>query len=146
MGTKTVMAADHREWQVQRHIEWTTPAVGDEFEHDVDGGRGAVVLILSMLAFFWLVLIVWAPSDVHFPWFYWIIALAGIGFFPTRWLLRRPFTIVARTQGGYDLPAEHWSGMVRGLAAAREETRVVVRSLRNRSTPGHADSPLQPVN
>lgn len=36
--------------------------------------------------------------------------------------------------------------MVRGLATAREETKVVVRSLKNRSTPGHADSPLQPIN
>jgi hypothetical protein len=36
--------------------------------------------------------------------------------------------------------------MVRGGSRAREEMRVVVRSLRTRATPGHADSPLQPVN
>lgn len=152
MGTKTVIAADNREWQVQRHIEWTTPAMGDEFEHDVDGGRGAVVLVLSTLGFFWVMLLVWAPGGfvaegaLVFPWFYWIVVIVVVGFFPGRWLLRRPYTIVAKTQGGYDLPAEHWSGMVRGVSAAREETRVVVRSLRNRSTPGHADSPLQPIN
>ena len=69
-----------------------------------------------------------------------------VGFFPVRWYFRRPWTIVAETQGGYDLPAEHWTGMVRGQAAAREETRVVLRSLRTHATPGHADSPLQPVN
>ena len=49
MATKTVIAADNREWQVRRNIEWSTPAMGDEFEHDVDGGRGAMVLILSSL-------------------------------------------------------------------------------------------------
>lgn len=146
MGTKTVIAADNREWQVQRQIEWTTPAVGDEFEHDVDGGRGAVVLILTTLAFFWVMLVIWRPDGVVFPWFYWLVVIVGVAFFPGRWLLRRPFTIVAKTQGGYDLPAEHWSGMVRGMSSAREETRVVVRSLKNRSTPGHADSPLQPIN
>lgn len=146
MTTKTVIAADYREWQVSRRIEWTTPAVGDEFEHDVDAGNGAVVLILGTLAFFWLVLIVWVPDGVVFPWFYWLVVIVGLGFFPFRWLLRRPFMITAKTQGGYDLPPEKWTGMVRGLATAREETKVVVRSLKNRSTPGHADSPLQPIN
>ncbi len=47
---------------------------------------------------------------------------------------------------GYDLPAEHWTGMVRGRGRAKEEMRVLVRSLRTRATPGHADSPLHPVN
>lgn len=146
MGTKTVIAADNREWQVRRNIEWSTPAMGDEFEHDVDGGRGAVVLILSALILFWVVILVWAPSGVYVPWFYWLVLLVGVAFFPARWYLRRPWTIVAKTQGSYELPPEHWAGMVRGGAAAREETRVVLRSLRTRATPGHADSPLQPVN
>ena len=146
MGTKTVMAADNREWQVRRNIEWSPPAMGDEFEHDVDGGRGAVVLIISALVLFWVVVLVWTPSGVYVPWFFWLIVVVGVGFFPMRWYLRRPWTIVAKTQGNYDLPAEHWTGMVRGGSAAREETRVVLRSLRTRATPGHADSPLQPVN
>jgi hypothetical protein len=146
MATKTVIAADNREWQVRRNIEWSTPAMGDEFEHDVDGGRGAMVLILSSLVLFWVVVFVWLPTHVYMPWFYWLAIIVIVGFFPVRWFFRRPWTIVAETQGGYDLPAEHWTGMVRGQAAAREETRVVLRSLRTRATPGHADSPLQPVN
>ena len=36
--------------------------------------------------------------------------------------------------------------MVRGGAKAKEELRIVVRRLRTQGTPGHADSPLQPVN
>jgi hypothetical protein len=36
--------------------------------------------------------------------------------------------------------------MVRGRGRAQDEMRVVIRSLRTRATPGHADSPLHPVN
>jgi hypothetical protein len=146
MGTRTVAGADGRTWSVRRNIEWTTPAMGDDFEHDVDGGRGAAVLILSALFLFWVVLVLWAPSTVHIPWWMALLALVAVLFFPIRWYLRRPWTIVAETDGGYDLPAEHWSGMVRGGTKAREEMRVVIRSLRTRATPGYADSPLQPVN
>ena len=78
MTTKTVIAADYREWQVSRRIEWTTPAVGDEFEHDVDAGNGAGVLILGTLVFFWLVLVVWVPGGVVFPWFYWLVVIVGL--------------------------------------------------------------------
>jgi hypothetical protein len=151
MSARTVDAADGRRWSVRRNIEWTTPATGDDFEHDVDGGRGAAILILSALFMFWLVLFVWTPDLVNVPWYLWILAVAVLLFFPVRWLLRRPWTLVAETEGlmrgeQVILPAEHWTGLVRGGARAREETRVVIRSLRTRATPGHADSPLQPVS
>ncbi|WP_098956942.1 hypothetical protein [Pseudonocardia sp. N23] len=148
MASKTVAGADGRSWSVRMNIEWSTPAVGDEFEHDVDGGRGAAIMILSSLLLFWVVLIFWSPSLVTVPFYLWFIAAFAILFFPFRWYLRRPYTIVAETEGAYDtdLPAEHWSGMVRGRSRAKEEMRVVVRSLRTRATPGHSDSPLQPVN
>ena len=67
MGSKTVAGVDGRMWSVRRNVEWSLPATGDDFEHDVDGGRGAAVLILSALFFFWLVVIVWAPAQVHVP-------------------------------------------------------------------------------
>lgn len=146
MRAKTVAGADGRTWAVRRNIEWSTPATGDDFEHDVDGQRSGVVLVLSMLVLFWVILVLWAPTQVHVPTWFYVIGAAIVAFFPVRWYLRRPWTIVAETDGGYDLPAEHWTGMVRGGARAREEMRVVVRSLRTRATPGHADSPLQPVN
>ncbi len=146
MGTKTVTGVDGRSWSVRRNIEWSVPATGDDFEHDVDGGRGAAVLILSSLFVFWLIVVVWKPTFVHVPWWLWLISIAVIGFFPVRWLLRRPWTIVAETAGSYDLPAERWTGMVRGGSKAKEELRIVVRRLRTQGTPGHADSPLQPVN
>jgi hypothetical protein len=83
---------------------------------------------------------------VHVPWYLWLVAIAVLSFFPVRWLLRRQWTLVAETNGGYDLPAEHWTGLVRGRTRAKEEMRVLIRSLRTRATPGHADSPLHPVN
>ncbi|MBC3193178.1 hypothetical protein H7X46_19135 [Pseudonocardia sp. C8] len=143
--TRQVNAADGRRWVVRQRIEWTTPAIGDDFEHDVDGGRGAVVPVLSAVVLFWTLLIVWAPDGVHVPWWLWLFAVVGIGFFPLRWLNHRPYTIVAETAGSHEYPAELWTGMVRGRSAAREEVRIVIRSLQGRATPGHADSPIQPV-
>jgi formamidopyrimidine-DNA glycosylase len=70
MGTKTVIGADQREWQVKRNIEWSTPATGDEFEHDVDGGRGAALMILSSLFLMWVVVFAWKPAGVNVPWVY----------------------------------------------------------------------------
>jgi hypothetical protein len=148
MRTKTVAGADGRTWSVRRNIEWSSPATGDDFEHDVDGQRTGVVFILSALILFWVVLLLWRPEGLHVPGYYWVIAFAVLSFFPIRWYLRRPWTIVAETEGGYDEQGgpEHWTGMVRGGSRAREEMRVVIRSLRTRATPGHADSPLQKVN
>lgn len=148
VGTKTVLGVDGRSWSVRRNIEWSLPATGDDFEHDVDGGRGAAVLVLSALFVFWVILVVWSPRLVHIPWYLWAIAVVIVLFFPFRWWLRRPWTVVAETAGSLskDHPAERWTGHVRGSAKAREEIRIVTRRLRSQGTPGHADSPLQPVN
>lgn len=146
MRAKTVIGVDGREWSVRRNIEWSPPATGEDFEHDVDGGRGAAVLILSSLFVFWLILVVWTPAQVHIPWLLWVLALMVVLFFPVRWWLRRPWTVVAETAGSYDLPAERWTGLVRGGGKSKEELRIVIRRLRTQGTPGHADSPLQPVN
>ena len=32
---KTVAGVDGRMWSVRRNIEWSVPATGDDFEHDV---------------------------------------------------------------------------------------------------------------
>ena len=104
------------------------------------------MLSLSSLFVFWLILLVWSPAQVHIPWELWLVGLLILAFFPIRWWLRRPWTVVAETTGSYDLPAERWTGLVRGGAKAKEELRIVVRRLRTQGTPAHADSPLQPVN
>jgi hypothetical protein len=148
---KTVTAGDGRTWEVTRKIDRSPPAVGDNFEHDVDGGRGAVVMVVCALIVFGIVIVAWpilSRSQVHVPVGYWFLALVILGFFPVRWYLRRPWTIVAETEGHYaaDAGAERWVGNIRGISRAQEEMRVVVLSLRQRGTPGHADSPLQPVS
>ena len=86
MKSKTVIDVNGRTWQVRRNIEWSLPATGDDFEHDVDGGRGAAVLILSALFLFWVVLFVWAPPQVHIPWSCWSGPRSScVLFFPVRW-------------------------------------------------------------
>jgi hypothetical protein len=136
-----------REWSLRRSIEWSPPFnEEDQFEHDVDGGRGAVVFILSSLVFLWVVLFIWLPDNIHFPWFYWLALIVILGFFPVRWVLRRQWKIVAETVGAYDQPAERWQGLVRGWTRSNEELRIVKRRLETQGTPGHADSPLQPMN
>jgi hypothetical protein len=148
VGTKTVLGVDGRSWSVRRSIEWSLPATGDEFEHDVDGGRGTAVLVLSVLFLFWVILVVWSPRLVHIPWYLWALAAVVVLFFPVRWLLRRPWTVVAETAGSLnkDHPAERWTGHVRGTVQSREEIRIITRRLRTQGTPSHADSPLQLVN
>ncbi len=131
---------------MRRNIEWSVPATGEDFEHDVDGGRGAAGLVLSALFVFWVVLIIWKPAEVHIPWFYWLVLFIIVVFFPIRWILRRSWTVVAETVGGYDQPAERWTGLVRGEAKSREEMRIMKRRLETQGTPGHSDSPLQPVS
>lgn len=153
MATRTVVGLDGRTWAVRRNVERSVPATGDEFEHDVDGGNGAAIVVLAVLALFWVVLVAWAllpGSRVHVPLYLWIGAGLIALFFPVRWWLRRPWTVVAETDGAYDeenkTPAERWTGLIRGSARAGEEMRIVERRLRTSGTPGHADSPLQPVN
>jgi hypothetical protein len=151
MARKTVYAGDGRTWEVTRRMDWSPPAMGDEFEHDVDGGRGAVVMVVCALIVFGVAVVAWpllSGSEVYVPWPYWLVAVIIVLFFPVRWVLRRPWKIVAETDGHYgaDAGREHWVGKVRGVGKAQEEMRVVILSLRQRGSPGHADSPLQPVS
>ncbi len=144
--SKVVTGSDGRTWTVRRRLDWTMPATGDEFEHDVDGGRTAALVILSTLILFYVALFMWMPTEVHVPWWIVLAGIVVVSFFPIRWALRRPWTLVAQTPGGYDLDPEHWVGTVRGVSKAREETRIVIRSIRTRASPAYADGPLQPVS
>jgi hypothetical protein len=144
--SKTVTGSDGRTWTVRRRMEWSMPATGEDFEHDVDGGRAAATVILSTLALFYLAIFSWMPADVYVPWWILLIGLLALSFFPTRWVLRRPWTLVAQTPGSYELPAEHWVGKVRGVTKSKEEMKIIVRQIRIRATPAYADGPLQPVS
>ena len=148
---KIVRAADGRQWMVRQQLEWTDPVADDDFEHDMEGGRFASIGIVALMGLLWVALATWAMTDsedvIRTPW--WIIAvLIGVAvFFPIRWVLRRPRTLVAETPGGSDGSApERWVGWVRGTTAARDEMNHTIRSLVTRATPAYADSPLQPVS
>ena len=146
MQARTVAGADGRTWSVRRNIEWKPPATGDDFEHDVDGGRGAVLLILSALFLFWVVLIIWSPPLVHIPWYLWLIAVVVLAFFPVRWICAARGRSSPRPAAATTCPPSTGRAWSAAAARAKEEMRVLVRSLRTHATPGHADSPLQPVN
>lgn len=141
---QTVHGVDGRVWTVDTRREWGLPTGEDGFEHDVTSTQGAVVIMASLFLF-WLVLIVWKPAGVIIPWFFWVIGLIVFGYFPTRWLMKRPVIISVETAGSYDMSAERWVGQLRGLQRLREERKIIVRRLRTQGTPGHADSPLQPI-
>lgn len=150
--SKTVIGADDRQWTVRRNIEWSRPATNAEFErefeHDVDGGRAAAVMILSTLFLFYVVLIVWEPAQVHTPWWLILIGILIIAFFPIRWALRRPWTLIAETPGVYgaDKPPERYLGNVRGVTRSREEFRQIVRRIQTQGTPTYVDGPLEKQN
>jgi hypothetical protein len=143
---RVVRAADGRQWAVRSRLEWTDPVVEEEFEHDVSGGRiGAVFMVVVLIALF-LALVTAIPDDVRVPaWLLLAMALLVL-FFPARWLVRRPWTLVAETPGLNEMPSERWVGSVRGFFTARHEAGRAAKHLREYATPDRdGDGPLQPV-
>ena len=147
---KIVRAADDRQWMVRQKLEFTNPITTEEFEHDMEGGRLASMAIVSLMGLLWIALFAWyfgGGQGVVIPAWMWVVLALVASFFPIRWLLRRPHTLVAETPGGADgSAAERWVGSVRGVGPAREELLRIVKSLQTRATPASADSPLQPVS
>ena len=145
---KIVRAVDGRQWMVRKKLEWVDPSTEEDFEHDMEGGRFAAIGILSLIGLLWVALIAWAVTfhdTVSVPWWVRVVLVSIAAFFPLRWVLRRPRTLLAETAGGTDGSGpERWVGWVRGTTNAREEMERTVRNLRDRGTPAYADSPLQP--
>lgn len=143
---RPVTGADGRVWTLRSQLEWRKPATADDFEHDVAGGYAAVGSMSALLVVLTLVLIIWRPDDVIVPgWVILIIALVVL-FFPIRWLLRRPWTVVAETYGDpeTDKPAERWVGTVRGMFGVRSEIARIRRSIEREALPSFS-GPLHPV-
>jgi hypothetical protein len=143
---RLVTGADGREWVLRSQLEWRRPATADDFEHDVAGGLGPAVAMIILTVLFCVALIVWMPDDVLVPgWLLPALALVVL-FFPLRWVLRRPWTIVAETEGGLgdQLPAERWVGTIRGLFSVHGHVARVKKSI-----PRHAladfEGPLHPI-
>lgn len=143
---RLVQGEDGRDWVVRADMEWRQPATADNFDHDVAGSYGpgiAMVVVTVVLA---LVLIVWTPASVTVPaWVIFALLLIAL-FFPLRWILRRPWKVVAETEGDMtgDRPAERWVGNVRGMFTVRGEVTKVAKTIQRHSLPDF-DGPLHPV-
>lgn len=146
--TRQVTAEDGRQWTVRSKLEWREPAVGDQFEHEVASGRvGGVFMLIVLLAFI-VALAVLTPDAVVVP--PWLIAafVVLVLFFPVRWLVRLPWTLVVETNdsAGEQQP-ERWVGNVRGVFNARNEAARAAKHLKKYSMPDReGDGPLQHVD
>jgi hypothetical protein len=145
--TRVVRGADGRMWTVRSGVEWSEPVTEETFEHDVGSGRIAGVLMAGILLALVIFLIAWRAPSVRVPGLLVLALLALVLFFPARWLIRRPFRLVAETPGGLEEPAEKWVGRVRGYMTARQETTRAAKHLEVYAVPDReGDGPLQPVN
>ena len=134
-----------RLWSVYSRIEWTDPEAEEEFEHDVGGGQVTAMILLIVLFVLLIGFIYLTPPSVRFPaWLALAFALL-ILFFPVRWLVRRPWTLIAQTEEP-DVIADRWVGRVRGYFSARSEIARAHRHLRRYAVPDRdGDGPLRPV-
>jgi len=123
--TRTVIDVYARTWHVRDGIEWGARRRAD----DAVGGRGtarvvsvaaAVVVLLSGWRYVSLI-----PGPVLGSTLLVVAVLLVV-----RWLLRRPWSIVAETPGTYDNEAERWRGVVYGYVGRGEEVRRTIRELR----------------
>jgi hypothetical protein len=145
MTVRTVTGRDGRQWTVRSHLEWRPPATSDDFEHDVSVGSAAAIVLLVLVLALGTILIVWTPEDVVVPAWVVLLVLLLVLFFPTRWALRRPWTVVAETgENTPDQPIEKWVGVVRGVFTVRQQVNRVAKSIEDDAVPG-LEGPLQPV-
>jgi uncharacterized protein (DUF983 family) len=143
---RVVRAADGRVWTLQSDMEWRTPATADDFEHDISAGRGPAMVLLFLVAVLAVVLVVWTPPDVRVPLWLVLIIVLILLFFPLRWALRRPWTVVAATgDDGEGRPTEKWVGTVRGVFNVRQQVNRIARNIADESIPGMS-GPLKPVS
>lgn len=148
--TRVVRGADGRMWTLRSEMEWRQPATADDFEHDVSGGNLSAWVLLGLVIVLAIVLVVAIPEDVVAPWsskMLWLglLIVLAILFFPARWALRRPWTVVAETgDNGEGEPEERWTGSVRGVFTVRQQVNRIAKDIQIDSQPG-LEGPLQPV-
>ena len=88
-------------------------------------------MLLGLLALFVVALFIWRPGPVVVPYWFLLILLLGLLFFPVRWLIRRPWTLVANTPGSQEEEsAERWVGIVHGVVTIRQTAAKVAQGHR----------------
>ncbi|WP_156758412.1 DUF983 domain-containing protein [Actinokineospora pegani] len=144
--TRQVRDVNGRLWTVRGTLTWRTPATEDDFEHDVAAGYVPGIMMLGLVALLGVVLITWMPEDVVAAgWVLLLLAVLAL-FFPARWALRRPWTLIAETgDDGDGEPTERWVGTVRGYFAARGELGRIAKNLGADSQPSY-EGVLKPIN
>ncbi|WP_190819693.1 DUF1656 domain-containing protein [Saccharopolyspora pogona] len=142
---RVVRGSDGREWTIKASLEWSNPIAADEFEHDVNGGSAPAILMGALFLFLVVMFVVWTPAEVYVPSWLILLLIAGVLFFPVRWVLRRPWTVTAATPGDHDEnPPETWVGVVRGFFDVRQEISLVARHIELYAEPD-MNGGLQPV-
>ncbi|WP_020668962.1 hypothetical protein [Amycolatopsis nigrescens] len=143
---RLVQGDDGREWVVRAQMEWRPPATADDFEHDVAGSYAPGIAMLCVAVVLAVVLLIWMPDGLVVPTWVPLSLLLLALFFPLRWILRRPWTVVAETDGdpAGDRPSERWVGTVRGLFAVRGEMNKVAKTIQRHALPDF-EGPLHPV-
>ena len=141
--TRVVTGADGREWVLTSQLEWKAPATANDFEHDVSAGYVPGVVMLLLVLLLGAILVFWTPSDVVVPGWLVLALLLVILFFPLRWALRRPWTVVAETNDEGEVP-ERWVGTVRGVFTVRQQVSKVAANIAQDNMPGF-EGPLHPV-
>lgn len=143
--TRVVRGADGRMWTLRGQMEWRSPATADDFEHDVSVGNTAAIVLLLMVVGLGAALVLWTPDEVVVPLWIVLAIVLVVLFFPARWALRRPWTVVAETgDDGEGDPMEKWVGTVRGIFTVRAQVARVAKNITTDSDPG-MEGPLQPV-
>lgn len=143
---RLVRGEDGRDWVVRAQMEWRAPATADDFEHDVAGSYGPGIAMIVVTALLAVILVVWTPDQVSIPAWVLLALLLVMLFFPLRWILRRPWTVVAETEGDLtgDRPSERWVGTIRGMFKVQGEVKQISRTIQRHSLPDF-DGPLHPV-
>jgi hypothetical protein len=143
---RLVQGEDGREWVVRAQMEWRRPATVADFEHDVAGTHTPGIAMLSVTVLLAVILVAWLPEGVVVPgWVIYGLLLIAL-FFPLRWVLNRPWTVVAETDGDMlgDTPPERWVGIVSGMFRVRGELVKIAKTIQRESLPDF-DGPLHPM-
>ncbi|MEU6641400.1 DUF983 domain-containing protein [Saccharomonospora sp. NPDC046836] len=143
---RLVQGSDGREWVIRGQMEWRKPATADDFEHDVAASYAPGIVMATVATVLAVVLIVWMPDDVVVPSWVPLAVLLIALFFPLRWVLRRPWTVVAETEGDVtgERPSERWVGTIRGIFNVRGEVNRIAKSIQRHDLPDF-EGPLHPV-